>query len=168
MINLSTPNNPVFAGCHTAVEIHDTQCVNYIGADTDHAGAEICVSSAEDVVEIADVSDKSSPVSLSVLAYPELGFVHQAWLTPDQRYLLVGDELDETSFGVNTRTIVLDVSDLDNPVYVGRYDAATTSIDHNLYIVGNRVYQVFADYDPRGTGVVAYSSDAVVGSYVVT
>jgi len=33
------------------------------------------------------------------------------------------------------------VTDLDTPAYVYAYEAATRSIDHNLYILGNRVYQ---------------------------
>jgi choice-of-anchor B domain-containing protein len=62
-------------------------------------------------------------------------------LTEDQRYLFIGDESDETSFAVPTRTHIIDVSDLDAPVYVSAYEASTLSIDHNLYVLGNRVYQ---------------------------
>ncbi len=62
-------------------------------------------------------------------------------MTEDHRFFLLGDEADETGLGVNTRTLVFDVSDLDAPVFVAAYEAATASIDHNLYIVGNRVFQ---------------------------
>ena len=143
MIDISTPNNPMRAGlgCHASGDTHDTQCVMYAGPDMDHQGAEICASSNADHVEIADVSDKNNPQTLSMLVYAQLGFVHQGWLTEDHRFLLIGDELDEGYFGVNTRTHVIDVSDLDNPVYVYAYEASTESIDHNLYILGNRVYQ---------------------------
>ena len=34
-----------------------------------------------------------------------------------------------------------DVTDLDAPVYVFAYEAASTAIDHNLYVLGNRVFQ---------------------------
>ena len=141
MIDISTPINPMFAGCHSAFDTHDTQCVSYVGPDLDHAGAEICVGSAEDRVEIVDVSIKGAPDTLSTLQYSQLGFVHQAWLTEDHRYLLVGDELDELDFGVPTRTHVLDVSDLDAPTYEFAYEAATASIDHNVYVKGNRAYE---------------------------
>ena len=141
MIDINTPINPMFAGCHAIFEVHDTQCVSYLGPDADHANSEMCVSSAEDRVEIVDVTNKSSPVTVSDVVYPQLGFVHQAWLTEDHRFLLVGDELDEINFGVPTRTHVFDVTDLDAPTYVFAYDAATSSIDHNLYIRGNRVFQ---------------------------
>ena len=141
MIDISTPNNPLFAGCHSAFETHDTQCVNYQGPDADHANSEICLSSAKDRVEVVDVTVKAAPVSLSSTVYAQLGFVHQAWLTEDHRFLLVGDELDELNFSVPTRTHVIDVSDLDAPVYVFAYEAASTAIDHNLYVLGTRVFE---------------------------
>jgi choice-of-anchor B domain-containing protein len=53
----------------------------------------------------------------------------------------VGDEFDELNFGVPTRTHVIDVSDLDTPLHVFAYEAATTAVDHNLYVLGNRVFE---------------------------
>jgi choice-of-anchor B domain-containing protein len=73
--------------------------------------------------------------------YPNLAFVHQAWPTEDHRYLFIDDEIDEGQIGGPTRTFVIDIADLDNPAYVFTYDAATTSRDHNLYVMGNRVFQ---------------------------
>ncbi|HET6591708.1 MAG TPA: choice-of-anchor B family protein [Xanthomonadales bacterium] len=141
MIDITTPKNPLFAGCHNSSDTHDTQCVSYVGPDLDHQGIEICASSNEDHVELADVSIKSAPRTLSTVVYPQLGFVHQGWLTDDQRFLLIGDELDESAFGVRTRTHVFDVTDLDAPAYLFAYESTTRSIDHNLYIVGNRVFE---------------------------
>jgi choice-of-anchor B domain-containing protein len=142
MIDLSEPGNPLFAGCHAVTpDTHDAQCVNYIGPDVNFTGREICFNSNENHVEVADVSDKGAPLTVSQSTYPQLGFVHQAWLTGDHRFLFVGDELDERNFGVPTRTHVFDVSDLTSPQYLYAYEAATTSIDHNLYVLGNRVYQ---------------------------
>jgi len=141
MIDISTPVNPLFAGCHSAFDTHDTQCVDYQGPDADYLNSEICVSSAEDRVEIADVTFKASPLTVSTTMYAELGFVHQGWLTEDHRFFLVGDELDENVFDVPTRTHIIDISDLDAPVYVFAYEAPTASIDHNLYVLGNRVFE---------------------------
>jgi choice-of-anchor B domain-containing protein len=45
------------------------------------------------------------------------------------------------NFNVPTRTLIFDVADLDAPVFVSAYEATTASIDHNLYILGNRVFQ---------------------------
>ena len=141
IVDITTPNNPVFAGCHDAFEVHDTQCVVYTGPDADYAGAEICANSAEDRIELVDVSNKASTVSIADFMYPDLGFVHQGWLTEDQRFLLIGDELDEIDFGVATRTHIFDVSDLDAPTYISAYEGPTTSTDHNLYVLGNRVFE---------------------------
>ena len=104
-------------------------------------GAEICANSAEDRVELVDVSNKSATVSVAGIAYAQRGFVHQGWFTEDHRFLLVGDELDERNFAVPTRTHIFDVSDLDAPVYVSAYEGPTTAIDHNLYVVANRVFE---------------------------
>lgn len=141
MIGLADPGNPLFAGCHlVASDTHDAQCVTYSGPDPDHVGREICINSNQNHVEVADVTNKGDPVTVSQRSYPERGFVHQAWLTEDQRFLFVGDELDERNFGVPTRTHVFDVSDLTSPQYLYAYEAATISIDHNLYVLGKRVY----------------------------
>ncbi len=141
MIDINIPINPMFAGCYDLNNTHDTQCVNYQGPDANHVNREICVSSNADHVEIVDVTDKSAPLSISSTDYPQRGFVHQGWLTEDHRFFLLGDEGDEGQFGVPTRTHVFDVSDLDAPQYVFPYEATTTTIDHNLYVLGNRVFQ---------------------------
>jgi choice-of-anchor B domain-containing protein len=141
MIDITTPNNPLFAGCYDLVDVHDTQCVSYSGPDPDYAGAEVCANSAGQRVEFVDVSNKAAPVSIAAIDYPQRGYVHQGWFTEDHRFLLVGDELDERNFGVPTRTHIFDMTDLDAPVYVSAYEGPTASIDHNLYILGNRVFE---------------------------
>jgi choice-of-anchor B domain-containing protein len=161
IVNITTPNNPMMAGCYSGAEIHDTQCVLYQGPDPDHAGREICVSSSHDFsvdeipqVDITDVTDKSAPINISRTNYPDAGFAHQGWLTDDHRFFLLGDESDETIFNVPTRTLIFDITDLDAPVFISAYEAMTNSIDHNLYILGNRVFQ--ANYT---SGVRVLESD---------
>lgn len=141
MMNIQTPINPMFAGCHDAATTHDTQCVVYTGPDAEHRDREICFSSNEDNFEVVDVTDKSAPVTLSTSTYPQLAYVHQGWLTEDHRYFLLGDELDETNLGLSTRTQVFDVSDLDAPVHLYAHDLGTRATDHNLYVRGNRVFE---------------------------
>jgi choice-of-anchor B domain-containing protein len=52
------------------------------------------------------------------------------------------DELDELQGLVDgTRTLIWDVSKLDDPVLAGQYISKDKSSDHNLYIVGNMMYQ---------------------------
>jgi len=141
IFDLSTPVNPLRQTCYELVDTHDTQCVAYSGPDPDHVGAELCFNSNGDHFEVLDVTVKAAPVSVAKRIYPELGFVHQGWLSEDQRYFLLGDELDELAFGNATRTHVFDVADVDSPLYVDAYTGATYSTDHNLYVAGDRVYE---------------------------
>lgn len=53
-----------------------------------------------------------------------------------------GDEADEQRGGLNTRTLVVDVSDLNETIVTGSYFGSTNTIDHNQYIMGNYTYQV--------------------------
>ncbi|MBL4870483.1 MAG: choice-of-anchor B family protein [Robiginitomaculum sp.] len=142
IVDISDPLNPVFQSCHAADgDTHDAQCVSYIGPDPDYAGSEICFDSNEDSIAIVDVSDKAAPASIASQVYPDLGFTHQAWLDDTQKFLVVNDEFDERNFRVRTSTIVFDVSDLDAPTYLYTHKGTTNSIDHNLYIVDNKMYQ---------------------------
>ena len=141
MIDIRTPNNPMFAGCHGPSYTHDTQCVIYRGPDAQFAGREICFSANETHFAIVDVTVKSSPVTLAEIDYPQRGYVHQGWLTEDHRYFFLGDEFDELQFGVPTRTHVFDVAELTAPQYLYPYEAGTRASTHNLYVLGNRVLQ---------------------------
>ena len=80
-------------------------------------------------------------MQLSRTGYGGSAYTHQGWLTEDQRFFLVNDEGDEQAFRHRTRTWIWDVSDLDAPVLVTYYDGPTPSIDHNLYVRGNLVYE---------------------------
>ena len=135
MINIQDPLNPINAGCFSADGYsHDAQCVVYNGPDTDHQGKEICFNSNEDTVTIVDVSIKNSPVQLSRNPYGGSSYTHQGWLTENHQYFIFGDELDEQNLGNNTKTYIMDVSDLDNPVLVGSYEGPSQAIDHNGYV----------------------------------
>jgi len=148
IIDISIPNNPMFAGCLEDADTHDTQCVVYQGPDTDYTGQEVCFSSngsqtrqVDNHLGIANVTDKTAPLTISSTSYPDAGFAHQGWLTDDHRYFLLGDELDERNLGVPTRTLIFDIADLDAPIFVSAHESTTTSIDHNLYVLGNRIFQ---------------------------
>ncbi|WP_457653725.1 choice-of-anchor B family protein, partial [Rhodocaloribacter sp.] len=118
------------------------QCVTYHGPDTEHRGREICFGANETALSIADVTDKAHPVALSQATYPNVGYAHQGWLTEDQRYFFMDDELDELQGKVEgTRTLIWDVSDLEDPQLVEEYVSNNKSSDHNLYIKGNLMYQ---------------------------
>jgi choice-of-anchor B domain-containing protein len=142
MIDVHDPEHPVFAGCFSADGYtHDAQCVVYTGPDADYAGHEICFASNEDSLTIVDVTDKANPAMLSRTDYAGRAYTHQGWLTEDQHYFLLDDELDESAHGHNTRTYVWDVADLDAPVVLDTYTGPVAAIDHNQYVRGNFVYQ---------------------------
>ncbi len=160
MIDIHEPERPTFVGCFqdTATGFaktgysHDAQCVDYHGPDAEHAGREICFGSNETALSIADVTDKENPVKLASAEYPNVGYTHQGWLTEDQRYFFMDDEGDESQNQQlvqqgqaeqmpGTRTLIWDVSDLDDPVMVKEHFGETLTIDHNLYIKGNLMYQ---------------------------
>ncbi len=142
MVNISAPLAPTFAGCFSADGYtHDAQCLTYQGPDQDYHGREICFASNEDTVTVVDVTVKNNPTQLSRTGYTGSQYTHQGWLSKDQRYFLIDDELDERRDDVNTRTHVMDFRDLDNPVYKGFHESAGMSIDHNQYVVGDHTYQ---------------------------
>jgi choice-of-anchor B domain-containing protein len=169
MVNIQDPKNPEFAGCYSAeggpgtaarvtrqplvmdnspaAYVHDTTCVVYNGPDTEHHGKEICFNSAEDSIVIADVTNKRAPVTLGTVTYEHIAYAHQGSLTADQGFLLVNDELDEIAEKgegddvPTTRTIVLNVADLDNPALQYIHKHETESIDHNNYVHEGFAYQ---------------------------
>ena len=150
MIDIRDPRNPTFAGCFADTETgrqktgytHDAQCVIYRGPDVEHQGREICFNASETALGIADVTDKSDPKSISVASYPNVGYTHQGWLTEDHRHFYINDELDEINGSVQgTRTLVWDVTDLDDPILVREHFGTNAASDHNLYVRGDRMYQ---------------------------
>jgi len=146
MVNIQNPTSPSFAGCFSGDGYtHDAQCLIYSGPDPDYQDREICFASNEDTVTIVDVTNKSNPVMINKTSYSGVQYTHQGWLTADQQYFIIDDELDELDRGGGrpdfTRTYVMDMNDLDNPVITGFHSADGNSIDHNQYIVDGHTYQ---------------------------
>jgi len=140
-VNIQDPTNPIGEGGYSANNYsHDAQVVTYNGPDTDYTGREILIGSNENEIAIVDITDKNNPIEISTAPYPNIGYTHQGWFTEDQRYFLLGDELDEINVGFNTRTIVFDFEDLDNPQVHFEYEGTNPSTDHNGYVVGNLYY----------------------------
>lgn len=150
MIDIREPASPVFAGCFADSNTgnagtgysHDAQCVRYDGPDDAYVGHEICFGANENALSISDVTDKEAPATLSAASYPNTGYLHQGWISDDHRYFYMNDETDEIGGNVSrTRTLVWDVQELDDPVLVKEHFGTTGSSDHNLYVVGDFMYQ---------------------------
>ena len=150
MVDVRDPLHPKFAGCFSDPQTgragtgytHDAQCVVYHGPTTRYQGRQICFGWNETHLSIADVTDKARPVAISRATYPNVGYAHQGWITDDHRHMYQNDELDEVQgFVDGTRTLIWDVSDLDNPVLAGQYISENKATDHNLWLVGDTMYQ---------------------------
>ncbi|WP_397444733.1 choice-of-anchor B family protein [Polaribacter sp. R77954] len=146
-INIQDPKLPVLEGSFSEGGYsHDAQVVNYNGPDADYKGKEILIGSngerfGVNEVVIAEVTDKKNPRKVSNISYTKQGYTHQGWFTEDQRYFIVGDELDEYDGNVsNTRILIFDLLDLDNPKLLSEYFGPTTAIDHNGYVKDNTFY----------------------------
>ncbi|MBR39248.1 MAG: hypothetical protein CL888_03465 [Dehalococcoidia bacterium] len=152
IIDISTPSMPSKSACVSDPNTgrsntgysHDVQCVVYDGPDSEYVGKEICFGSNETRVWISDVSTKSednSGAKTIGLGNYDNYYTHQGWLTEDHRYFIVNDELDESNNAYNnTRTLIWNVEDLNNPEIHKTYLGPTPAIDHNNYIIGNNVY----------------------------
>ncbi len=156
MIDINDPLRPAFIGCFGDTSTgragtgytHDAMCIMYQGPDMEHSGKEICFGANETALSIADVSDKANPVALSSASHPNVAYAHQGWITEDHRYFYLGDELDEGQARrgqapemEGSRTLIWDVSDLDDPILVKEHFGETLTTDHNLYIKGDLMYQ---------------------------
>ncbi len=162
-IDVQDPLNPTAVGGYGADGYsHDAQVISYAGPDTDYSGREIFIGANEDQIAIVDITDKTNPARISTLNYSQLSYTHQGWFTEDQRYFLLGDELDESDFGFNSRTLVFDLQDLDNPVLHMTYIGPTAAIDHNGYVLGDEFF--LANYS-AGMRVLDISQ---IGSEVIT
>ena len=149
MVDIGNPVDPVFAGCFADPETgrrgtgtsHDTQCVLYHGPDEDYRDREICISSNETALSVADVTDKDDPVAVSHASYPVVAYAHQGWLTDDHSHFYMGDELDEfTDWVDGQRTLIMDMADLDEPILVAEHIGPDEDPEHNLYVRGDRLY----------------------------
>ncbi|HLA64520.1 MAG TPA: choice-of-anchor B family protein, partial [Rhodothermales bacterium] len=91
---------------------------------------------------IVDVTNPAAPVFISETTYPasNSNYAHQGWLTPDGRHVLINDEFDNASTG--TRSILMNVTDLDDPTHIGSYYGSTgmKTYAHNLYIRGEYAF----------------------------
>ena len=149
--NLDTPQTPAASftpnGLTRADYTHDissmfvtdgrsqTDCVN---GNTN--GCTVMLDFNESEMRLWDHTVQNSTVELSSISYDNVAYTHSGWVTEDQRYAFVHDEIDERQFSLNTRVMVFDISSLTNPVLAATWVSDNTTVDHNGYVRGNRYY----------------------------
>ena len=143
--DLSNPALPTYMGTWSTRYVHDAQVVTYTSGT--YAGRQIafCFSGFNggwDLtgLDILDVTNPSSVIQMARILYPDNQYSHQGWLTPDRRYLYLGDELDEDG-AKDTTTHIFDVQDLQNPSYLGAFDNNNSAVGHNMYSKGDLLYE---------------------------
>ncbi len=148
IVDISNPTNPTLAGGFDVIGYtHDSFVWTYDGPDPDYADKELLFLFNGDEFAIADVTDKSDCQLIgNTYTYADLGYVHQGWVTKDKSHFLINDELDEGDLSqagtpTGTRTHIYDVTNIDNAIYMGFYESTSPSIDHNLYIEDQFVYE---------------------------
>ncbi len=125
--------------------------------------------------EIWDVTDKSDIQVIDRFRVPELVFSHNGWTTEAQDFLFIGDEIDELvkagwmfgdAFGEpvddptnkpRTGTYIMDITDLDDPELVERFEDETVGLDHNFAVKDGKLF--IASYT-SGTRVLNITRDA--------
>jgi choice-of-anchor B domain-containing protein len=166
MVDIREPLKPQFVGCFRDERgTHDVQCTNYRGPDQRYRGREICLKSNASMFAISDVTDKSRPVAIARASHPNPAYLHQGWLTEDHRYFFMDDESDVIRGNVpTTRTLVWDLSNLEDPVLATQFMGSMPASAHNQYVKGNFSYQANYRYglhvldisDPRSPREAGY------------
>jgi choice-of-anchor B domain-containing protein len=170
-IDISNPSNPSIDGGWTDMYVHDGQVATW-QAPGFYQGREIAFLSSgfsggfsQTGLRVVDVTDPNNVINLATRFYPNPGYSHQLWLSEDQRYLYLNDELDEDNGLVPvTTTRIFDVSNPTNPIFEGTFTSGKAAIDHNLYTKGDLIYQanyrsglrVFDSIDPLNPVEVAF------------
>ncbi len=162
---LANPANPTFVGSWSDRYVHDVQ-VKRIAHPTTQQIREIafaCTGNNPSTLDLIDVTDKVNPVVLSSTPYAGSAYSHQGWVSTDNQYFYLGDELDENG-SQGTKTFVFDISNWSSPSVVTEYISNNPSVNHNMYVVGNRIYQanyrsglrILDDTDPLNINEVGY------------
>ena len=167
MINIQDPRNPEFAGCFVEERsTHDSQCVIYRGPDAAYQGRELCLNLNGSFFAISDVTDKDNPVAVARSTSPNAAYIHQGWLTEDHRYFFVDDESDVIRGNVSTtRTLIWDLSDVEDPVLTKQFMGSMTASAHNLYVKDGHVYQANYRYGLHILDISDPENPREVGSF---
>ena len=136
----SSKTSPPFVGSWNGHYIHDAQAYTYTSGPA--AGKEIVYACVEEAgVWVLDVTNKASVTVMDTVSWPLVAYSHQGWLSDDLKYFYVNDEFDEGNFGIDTTTIVIDVSDPANSFVANIFDNGNPAVGHNGYVNGDLLYE---------------------------
>ena len=168
--SLANPAAPVFVGEWTDRYVHDAQVLEwdipgpYFGRQIAFCAANVAANGGSPSLHILDVTNKASISVIGSTTYSGSAFSHQVWLSDNKQFVYLNDELDESNFGGNTNTRIINVSNLASPFVSGSFSSGVGSIDHNLYVDGDTIYEanyrsglrVFDATNPAAPTQVAY------------
>ncbi|MHC4895204.1 MAG: choice-of-anchor B family protein [Planctomycetota bacterium] len=130
--SLANPSFPQYVAEWPDRYVHDAQAITFTSGP--YAGRQIVFACSgfnggfgDTAVDVLDVTNKQNIIEMSRESWPSAAYSHQAWLGENAQYLYVNDELDENG-SINTRTVVLDVSNLNNATYVGSFSCPTPAV----------------------------------------
>jgi len=147
ILDASNPTSLTEIGRWNTKYVHDCVVRNYTSGPW--AGKQIvflCCGTAG--LYIADTTNPAAIQTLGSLNYypgtANAGkfYCHSASITPDFKYLIVNDELDEVNniAGGSMRTFVVDVQNLASPTVVAMFNSGVTSIDHNSQLLNGFLF----------------------------
>jgi len=115
--SLANPASPAYVNWWTDRYVHDAQVVTIQSGPMQGREIAFCCSGfnggfTQTGLDIIDVTDKQNIQSIGRIVYPNGEYSHQGWLSEDEQYFYINDELEEQRQGVNSRTIVIDVSEI--------------------------------------------------------
>jgi choice-of-anchor B domain-containing protein len=126
---------------------HDASSLNITDARAqtdcvqgDNSNCLVILDFNEDTLRLWDHTNKNQAVELGASSYPNAEYTHSGWWSEDKQYVIVHDELDEQTHGLNTTLNIFDISSLSTPTLTGTWSGPTRAIDHNGFVRGNRYY----------------------------
>jgi len=85
---------------------------------------------------VFDLRDLNKQALLTVIAnYPENGYNHSSWLSPNGKYVMFTDEVPN---GLAIK--IFDVSNIYDPKMVSKFESSTNATAHNAFWVGDFAY----------------------------
>lgn len=168
-ISLNNPTLPAIDGGWTQMYVHDAQVVTWDSGA--YAGRELafCASGfdggfTQTGLRVVDVTNPNAPAVIATLFYPSAAYSHQVWMSEDQKYLYLNDELDEGNAVSVTTTRIINIENPAAPYFAGTTTSGRPAIDHNLYTRNGLMFQanyrsglrVFDILDPASPTQIAY------------